>query len=104
MSPDPRPACDDRISQGSFQEPTDDQRRKRDPCGYCFPDGEVDVAEADLLVGKHADSRGSLHRHERTGDCTWSRNSEPKLAHIMQQPEVTDPSGVDWGEFQGCDA
>lgn len=103
LSADPRPACDDRISQGSFQEPTAEDRRTRDPCGYCFPDGEITVAESDLLVGSHSDDRGSIHRHERTGDCTWTRNSGPKLAHVLQREDITDPSDG-WSEYQGGDA
>lgn len=101
---DSRPACDERLVGGSFRPPSAQDLRTRDPCKYCFPDGEMNVDEDDLLVGEHTDKRSSIHRHERTGELAWQHNSGPKLAYALQDPEVSDPSDLDWSEIRGGDA
>jgi len=106
MSDDPRPACDERIQGGDFRAPHVLELGNLTPCKYCFPDGEIDADETDLLIGTCGDTRRVVHRHERTGEVAYEypSNGGSKLAYALQDPEVTDPSEVDWSEHRGGDA
>lgn len=77
MSSDgPRPACFDRIKPDEFEPATPIDIEENEPCRYCFPDHEIDVADEDLLVASTwRRFRRSVHRHERTGDLDYEQDN-----------------------------
>ena len=103
MSSD-RPACHRRIKSKAFEAPNTLQLGRLEPCGFCFPDGDVDVAEAKLLVS--SDRANAIHRHEDTGELAppTTNDGGTTLRRALEDADTIAEALADSGEPEGGDA
>lgn len=63
-----------------------------DPCGHCFPDGEIDVDREQLVrVG----GRETVHRDAALGEPDWQSRQQPgqKPSAILEEMDPDDLLG-----------
>ncbi len=98
MSTEPTPACERHLRHDTFREATEGDLMHREPCGYCFPEGEIDVDEENLLVACRNSS--SIHRRESTGPVDYESTGTPEegtIASKLADEGVTDFDDLDLG-------
>ena len=99
---DALPPCHNRIRPEEFRPARHHELDQLRPCGFCFPDGEVDVDQDDLLVASISAPR-AFHRHPRSGALEWTGEGtdQTQLANALEQDNVTDPADIDVDQLLG---
>lgn len=68
----PVAACHDRNNADDYRPAADHEIERRGPCRFCFPDGEIHVADDELLVSPSSKSDSVLHRTDATDGLEWT--------------------------------
>lgn len=95
MSADPTPACIDHLRHGEFEQVNPAHVPHLEPCKFCFPDGEIDLPNEDLLTSvRHS---YTVHRRAETGPPSTEANKSygTKLSTLLDEDDVTDFEDLD---------
>lgn len=89
--PDPKAHCHDRTSARGYRPPRDEERERLEPCGFCFPTGEIDVPEDEILTARTRKSDGRLHRADDSDGTPWkpTNDQDCNVSRTMAREDVT---------------
>lgn len=89
--PDPKAHCHDRSAGRGYRSPRDDQRESLDPCRFCFPNGEIDVDEDEILVSQSRKSDAKLHRVAGSDGTTWKPTNyqDTDVTRALHRDDIT---------------
>jgi hypothetical protein len=98
-----QPACADDIDHqnvGGWQPIAAAHDPPTEPCGYCFPDGEIDVERDQLVISQHGER---VHRDAATGEIDYqavvadepSRSLRNRLLDLDPEDAGLSPTGGD---------